>query len=483
MKKSLLLVCALLMVSFTTFAGGLLTNTNQHIAFLRYFARQSSTEIDAVYHNPAGLVFLEEGLHLSINGQSAFQTRRISSTFGNDDFNGFAGFGGDRTKKFKGEASAPFIPSIFAAYKRGKWVYSSSFAVTGGGGKATFKTGLGSFESIVSMVPVLLKDFNPAIDKYSVNSYMEGKQFIYGVQFGASYKINDTFSVFGGVRINYVDNGYFGYIRDISSNLNGGDELVNVNVFLTSTAKQLNDVATALEAKGDLEGARAYREKADTATKGALLTADRELDSSQSGWGLTPMVGLHARFSDWDIAVKYEMNTKLYVENKTKRDDTGLFQDGINTPHDIPSLLTVGVTYHFLPTLRASVGWHHFFDKYAKMSNKKEKSIKQGTNEYLVGVEWDFCKWAQVSGGMQRTRYGVGDGYQSDISFAVSSNTFGFGAGFKLAPKVKLNVAYMYTSYGTFTKNSPDYNGTGLPGQDVFTRSNKVFGIGLDYQF
>ena len=27
------------------------------------------------------------------------------------------------------------------------------------------------------------------------------------------------------------------------------------------------------------------------------------------------------------------------------------------------------------------------------------------------------------------------------------------------------------------------YNGTGMPGKDVFTRTNKVFGIGLDYKF
>lgn len=36
------------------------------------------------------------------------------------------------------------------------------------------------------------------------------------------------------------------------------------------------------------------------------------------------------------------------------------------------------------------------------------------------------CKWAQVSAGMQRTKYGVGDNYQSDMSFAVSSYSYGF---------------------------------------------------------
>ena len=149
--------------------------------------------------------------------------------------------------------------------------------------------------------------------------------------------------------------------------------------------------------------------------------------------------------------MKYEFNTKLNVENKTRIDNTGLFANGVNTPHDIPALLTVGVSYEILPVLRASVGYHHFFDTNARMADAKDPVtgqtmgkqhfIKQGTNEYLGGIEWDVCKWAQVSAGMQRTKYGVGDNYQSDMSFAVSSYSYGFGAGFDIAKNLKLNVA------------------------------------------
>ena len=52
MKKISLISIVLLTVSTTTFAGGLLTNTNQNIAFLRNPARDASIEIDAVYSNP-----------------------------------------------------------------------------------------------------------------------------------------------------------------------------------------------------------------------------------------------------------------------------------------------------------------------------------------------------------------------------------------------------------------------------------------------
>ncbi|EGJ71279.1 putative outer membrane protein [Bacteroides coprosuis DSM 18011] len=485
MVKKLLLFSALIVVSFATFAGGLLTNTNQHITYLRYLARQSSTEIDAIYYNPAGTGFLKEGWSFSLNGQSAFQTRTIHSTFGNEKFPGFAGSvdnKGNYTKKFKGDASAPIIPSLFGAYKNGHWTFSGSFSVTGGGGKATFDDGLASFESNVALLPNLLsKDF-PGTSKYRLDSYMEGSQIIYGLQMGAAYQINENWSVYGGVRMNYVSNEYYGYVRDISANI-GGKEMVEVAPYMNSLAKEMLYTAGFLQAQGKLEEAEQYRQLSAKIEKTAERAGDQELDCTQSGWGVTPIIGLHFRSGKWDAGIKYEMNTKLNVENKTKHDTTGKFKHGVNTPNDIPSVLTVGATYRILPTLRASVGYNHFFDTHAKMADNKQDHIKQGTNEYLGGVEWDICRWAQVSGGLQRTKYGVTDNYQSDMSFAVSSMSYGFGAGFMLAENVKLNVAYFWTDYGKHTKNTDNYNGTNLPGMDVFSRTNKVFGVGLDFSF
>ena len=112
MRKKTLFGIAMLIVSIPTFAGGFLTNTNQNVMFLRMLARDASTRIDAVYSNPAGLAFIEggDGLHLSLNVQSAYQTRKITSTFA--PFAYGVQNGGSDTKLFKGEASAPFIPSF-----------------------------------------------------------------------------------------------------------------------------------------------------------------------------------------------------------------------------------------------------------------------------------------------------------------------------------------------------------------------------------
>ncbi|MCI5855401.1 MAG: hypothetical protein MR005_07705, partial [Prevotella sp.] len=55
----------------SAFAGGLLTNTNQNVTFLRNPARDAAIGIDGVYSNPAGVIFLGEGFHLSLNIQNA----------------------------------------------------------------------------------------------------------------------------------------------------------------------------------------------------------------------------------------------------------------------------------------------------------------------------------------------------------------------------------------------------------------------------
>jgi len=200
MKKNLFLLAITFFVCGEVLAGGILTNTNQNVSFLRNPARGASTEIDAAYTNPAGLAFLShEGLSLSINNQSAFQTRTITSTFAP-----FAGFGQNATKEFEGKAEALVIPNLQAAYKTGNLVISANIGVVGGGGTLDFSKGLPSFESTVAIVPAFLSKAVPSMGfgGYSLESQLKGSSMIIGAQLGASYKIGDNFAAYLGARFN-----------------------------------------------------------------------------------------------------------------------------------------------------------------------------------------------------------------------------------------------------------------------------------------
>ena len=58
--KRVLFVVAVLAVAHMVFAGGLVTNTNQSAQFVRSLSRNASTQVDAIYFNPAGVTQLED---------------------------------------------------------------------------------------------------------------------------------------------------------------------------------------------------------------------------------------------------------------------------------------------------------------------------------------------------------------------------------------------------------------------------------------
>ncbi len=472
------------------FAGGLLTNTNQSVHFLRNPARDASTEIDAAYTNPAGLAKLPaDGLHFSFNNQSAFQTRTITSTFGIAQANiyPFTGFGGNATKVYEGEAAAPIIPSLFGAYKKGKWVLSGNIAVTGGGGKATFNKGLPSFESSIAMLPLAINQIGAAVpalglsaNKYSVDAYMEGSSIIYGAQLGGTYEINNMFSAYAGFRMNFVNNGYVGHLKEI---------MVNPNSTTMPTVLGNGTMVSATEYFGGLSKNPMFSSIAGKLDTLSYSTKDMELDCSQSGWGVTPILGVNFSWKSLNIGMKYEFKTSLNVENKTKKNTlpTGkkeAFDNGVNTPHDIPALFTIGAKYDIIPSVTVSCGYHHFFDSDAKMANDKQKYIDGGINEYLFGAEWQIDKMFLISAGGQITRTGVTDDYQTDLSYSLNSYSIGFGGAVNVSKSVRINIGYFFTNYEDWTKEYPEnYNNTNMPGTDVFSRTNKVFGAGVDFRF
>lgn len=472
MNKTKLVAIATLLNISASFAGGLLTNTNQSVHFLRNPARDASTQIDAVYTNPAGLVMLKEGFHFSFNNQSAFQTRTITSTSPIFKLNG-----GLETKEFEGKASAPIIPSLQGVYRKGKWALSGSIAVSGGGGKATFDNGLPSFEAMLGATTALLPMANPnySATSYSINQHMKGSNFIIGGQLGGTYRINEMFSAYAGFRLNIVMNKYEGYLKGFQTEPLG----VNTSAVYSGITNTLNSQIQALIAAG-----QAVPDELATAYKGAafatMASSDKgvNLESSQSGWGVAPILGFNFNYQDkLNIGIKYEFKTSLDVENDTKIDDTGMFADGVNTAHDIPALLTMGVSYRILPQLQASVGYHRFFDSDAKMQDDKQKDAG-ATNEFLAGLEYRINKMFLVSAGGQITRYGVGNVYQKDLSFACDSYSIGLGGEVTISPKVKLNIGYFWTNYSDYEKEP----GIGTS-KDIFSRTNKVFGVGVDFSF
>jgi len=153
------------------------------------------------------------------------------------------------------------------------------------------------------------------------------------------------------------------------------------------------------------------------------------------------------------------------------------YADGNVVAEDSPALFAFGAQYEITDKWRVMAGYHHFFDVDTKQWTK---DMVGDTNEFNVGTEYDITDWLQVSGGLQKTNYDQTDGFMNDISFNVSSYTFGLGFGVKVCDNVKLNAAYFQTNYDTYKKTEQVST---ITVKNNFTRTNRVFGIGVEWDF
>ena len=480
MKKLFLIGATALMVSNSTFAGGILTNTNQNATFLRNPARNAAIAIDGVYSNPAGIAFLPQGFHLSVSWQAAFQKRLMdvnNNLFGKNANNQSA------NREFVGETNAPVIPSFQAAYViNDKWSVSAQFAVGGGGGACEFDEGLPMFEELIgSAAAGINAQVNPAAPqdfKYTLNQNLTGEQYFYGFQIGATYKVTDNFSVFGGARGVLANCNYTGAIDNFTVN---GVEAKNFNpAFVQAYQNAAAAVQQALAA-GNEAAAKEYQALATKAGMVATLTqSDLLLDCTQSGFGITPIIGLDWNLGKLNLAAKYEFRTRIELENESKNSANvdalmSTYANGAKNRSDIPALLTLGAQYQIADNFRAMAGGVYYWDKDAKGT-----PIKEGKNtwEANFGLEWDVTDKVMLSCGGQRTQFGFDDADMSDTNFFTGCSSLAIGGAYKFSEKMKLNVGYMHSFYDDHKVVNAE---SGITRN--YTRKNDAVGVSLDITF
>lgn len=505
--KKLFIASLPLLASLPALAGGLVTNTNQNAAFLRQLSQEAIIDITGLYMNPAGTAFLAPGSHLSFNIQNAKQSRDIETSLPLFKFNGN---NPNLSHKFEGKAYAPVIPSIQWSYNWDKWSINANFALGGGGGKCEFDKGLGSFEALYAgqlfqLVPAAVnaqlsqllpgqlsaglqaagvpepyasqlaatETHNSQLTGYSLNAYMKGRQYYFGLSLGATYKVLDNLALFAGLRGVYATNNYNGYVQDIKAQYAYDYEV--------AAMPALGFPGTSGNGSGEQN----------------LDDRSLSLNSDQTGFGLTPMLGIDWRINEhWNLAAKYEFKTRLRFENKTEMNDfaastaesnpvLGQFKDGSKIAADIPSLLTVGVQYSPIQALRLQAGYHTYGDKNATQYGNKQENIDGNTWEVTAGIEYDLCKLLTLSAGWQTTNYDLSDAYMNDLSFVTNSQSWGAGLRVNLGEHWGIDLGFMQTIYedrsvetvaGTFA-------GQPLVKSDIYSRTNRVLGIGINHAF
>jgi long-chain fatty acid transport protein len=558
MRKLLTSVFATL-IAGSLFAGGLVTNTNQSAAWVRLPSRNASVGIDAAYFNPAGLMKLENGLHLSVSNQTIFQTKTVENFY-----KGPTGAYGLNDPHYEGDVKAPAFPSFYAVYKMDRLAFSFGFNPVGGGGGAEYLRGLPSFEMSASdLVPALANtDFDPVTagtqgtKQYRLDAYLKGSSTFFGLQGGVSFKVNDWLSVAAGLRYVMAKNTYNGHLKSIELNIGTtttpnwvrADQIIG-GIASNYTTAATGSTALVTAGAGSLTFAQAQTAgyitvaqrtsfeqgltalgypaatpiaSADAIYKGAATSYgqtanvlhDQNVDAEQSGSGFTPIFSVNiAPSENLNIGIKYEARTKMQLENKTVSDFmTGyttagtpitMFPDGDLTSADMPGMISVGLDYKVAEAVKLSLGSNYFFDKKANYGHKVDADLNSSTpstpiaNSLIIdhngisfqgGLEVNLSEKLLVSAGYVWANLGVNEQYQSDLTYANATQTFGAGGAYNILPNLQINLGFGLTSYKTNEKmvdhmfpSSPSK--TLYKARETYGKQTMMVGIGIDYSF
>lgn len=456
MRKLLTFVAATF-ITGSLLAGGLVTNNNQSAMFTRLQNRNASTGIDAVYYNPAGLTKLGDGFYASLNNQTISQTKTVGNNYT---------FLTGTPVDYVGDVSAPVYPGVYVAYKTGKLAFSAGFNPVGGGGGAKYAKGLPSFEMGIANLKPLLTSMGLTTTQYTADINFEGTSVYFGYQANVSYEINDMISAAVGGRYVSAKNTYTGYIKNIKINplhplINPTAALISATTFFTTISQPTY----------------------------AAMTADREVDVEQTGTGFTPILSVNVTPSEkLNIAVKYEFQTTLNLTTKVNDSKSGgIFVDGSKVVADMPAILTLGVEFKPMEKLMIAGSFNTYFDKnvdYDGSESVNTNMIDKNFLEYGLGLEYSLSEKLRASFGWLATATGVNLAYQNDQRYSTNTNTLGAGIGYRVSPKIDINLGGQYTFYAEGTKDYAAVAGTYLaPFKETYNKKTWLIGIGADFYF
>lgn len=437
------------------------TDNQQSAQSIRNPSRASSLNIDAAYYNPAGTIKLTDGFHFSLSNRSTFEKRSIDShspLYKNS-------INGKSDKKFISKDSKIFTPYLESVYKRKKWALSATISISKKG--KNFKDGLPLFEMAGAIAPELVNKLSgiTRADSYSLNQNMEEDNLIYRIQVGAAYEINSMFSIYGGLRLNMVNNKYEGYLKNLQTNWTPSG--------MSSPSILFDQVIAKLEANG---GSQADINNLSLLSKAGSSNGAR-LESEQTGSGISPIIGSNFSYTKLNIGVKYEFKTSLNVENKIIIDDTGsMFVNGTNSSYDIPALFSIGASYVLLPRLNASISYDHYFTKQADLENDRQQYLSGGINQYAFGLEYQINKTFLVSARSQIIDNNATKEYQTELDFLLNSYTLGLGGAINVSNGIQINIGYSLTRYSRKEYSSEAKTNS-------YRQTKNSIGIGINYSF
>ena len=397
--RKLLFIAVLTLLAVSLFAGGAENKNNFSAGYARILSKNTETsKPDAVFYNPAGTAFMEDGIYVEAANQFLFKEYSNNAKDISIASQGF----GDPTDMDKYTSDNPVLlyPSAELVWKKDDFAIFGSFGVFAGGGtleydKGSFLTN-SQFLSYVGTFP------GPTtIEEEDIEHSLEASSVTFGEMIGASYKYQDIVSASAAVRF-----------------LQGK---------LTQKVTLDNEPTTALITVAGL---------------GGITIEDKTmLDTEASANGVGFIFGTHVKpIEKLDIALQYQTRTKMEYEYDKAKGALVDVEKGDKFKTYLPAVFAMGVGYQILPALYASTSFNYYFNDQADFDYDDSWEI-------ALGAEYDINEMIAVSAGGMYSKQGLKDDTNSTENPLLDSVTIGLGAGLNFIENLTVDIGLMKPIY------------------------------------
>ena len=460
-KTTIVLLVALMLTGTGLFAGSLDHLSNQSAKWIMTTSRNASTDgADIVQYNPAGTVWLSEGLHFDVSGQTLFKQYNTNNV--RVDFSSAAvplsPLLSRSAETLSQDKPTPLLPNLHLAYNfgnvgSGKLAAYMQAGVVAGGGELNYESGTAGtmfFLTGISAGAALAGDMPGSISSQK----FEASSIYYGVGVGASYAFpGDMVSVSLGGRV--------------------------------VMARRHFDIDVAYSAQQTLNGRYEY-----------------------AATGFTPIVGVNVRPNkDLTLAARFEAPTAFEFEYEEKKlggtwgkyaaavlRNAGI-EDGKKFRQDLPAVIGLGAEYMINDRLAVDMSGTIYLLSIADLGNihdngreaDKINNCFGAGYEIGFGAKYKVLEDLKIGAGFLYTETGAKEKYLNDPRTAlnVSTNptldsiTLGSGATYT-ARNMDFTLSFMWGHYlpEKFSLDNGAFKVSGEYAKNVF-----AVGYGVGYKF
>ncbi len=424
MKRILKPIIAVTLLMNLAFARGVGNNSNLSSEYVRTLNRNAATDIaDIAAYNPAGTVFMEDGIHLYFSNQILFKEYRQELSDLTGDAAALNG------QKFKSDNTTWFIPSAYVVGKWGDMAGHVYFNVPGGGGSVEYNDGVAT--------TAFLGNFKLKDPKVT------GSNIYYSGGAGFSYKFADWISASIGGRVIYSE-----YEKDVEA----------TSTVTNTRIKVLDYKESALGFSGIV---------------GVNIKPIKGMN-----------IGLRY---ETPTRLEFDVDKKENIPGSPLPDIADPSPDGSSFRKDLASVIATGVSYMITDDLRAEADFTLYLNTLSRRDrSSKEKNIEdEFKTGFDVGLmfEYSILKNLKVSVGGLYNRPGSNPDTYNENNPTLNGATVAGGVFYRPIDALGISVGYLHTIYQDNHKNVEGIPGMIPPHKIKLSRDADILSIGATYSF